>query len=431
MKNLLITIICIISLKSQSQSLTLIDTTKQDFRKILIESYTKSTEKQQNIFKESLTDKKIQKEVITSYKEVNDEFIEQINKGFFVESPAYQKLLNKLLNQIAVSNPNYKQISNTQILLSFGNKPNAYAIGNDIVVILIPLIKSLANEQQLAFILAHEIAHNLLNHSYDGLVEYAELHHSKEIKRQTQNIQKIKYNKGEIASKLYKNIVYGKRKNSRKLEFQADSLGLILYKNAFKDYQEEAVVTLKNLGTLDIEKDSLIFNDYKRFFETEKFSIKLENFEQNKINNYNYDKTVKFWQVDSLKTHPDSEQRADFIEKQINNKESKNIEPTEDYQNLIKSSYYNHVLGLFVLENYGESLYQSLILLKSNPDDAYLLNLVYQNLLQLQKAQNQYTLNKYLDTSNPKYSESYNIFLNFFRQLRKSQLQEIINKYTT
>lgn len=430
MKKITLLYLCFLCFTGYTQSLILIDTTKQDFRKNIVETYQKSVVQQKIFFNQNIKNRKIQKEVETSYKEINDHFIDQVNKGFFVDSPEYTELFNRLLNQISEANPEFSEIKNTQIILSFGDKANAYTIGNNIVVILVPLIKNLKNEYQLAFILCHEIAHNLLSHTYNDLIEYAELVHSKEIKIQTKKIEKEKYKKAEIASELYKKIIYGKRKNNRKLEFQADSLGLILYKKAYYDFENESVITLKNLSNLDKPLDSLMYKDYEYFFGTEKFPIQQNEFIKNEIVGYNYDESIKFWEIDSLKTHPDAYERAMFIQKKLTNTTTKEIDVTKEFLVLKKSSSYNFILGLYAIENYGQSLYESLLLLKEYPKDPYLLNLTYQNLIQLQKAQQAYNLNKYLETSNPKFSKSYNTFLNFFRQLRKAQLQEIINKYT-
>src|SRR5690606_41374204 len=86
---------------------------------------------------------------------------------------------------------------------------------------------------QLAYIICHEIAHNLMHHSYSSIVDYDKLKNSEELKKQTREIEKQKYNKGQIASGLYKDIVYGKRKNNRKYEHKEDSQGYILFNNTF------------------------------------------------------------------------------------------------------------------------------------------------------------------------------------------------------
>jgi hypothetical protein len=413
-----------------SQEIVIVDTANHQYKKEFINLYTQRVAQQQLVF-EKIPDKKIRKEVESTYKEVSTDFIENINKGFFIENESYRELLDGILDKIKTNNPDFPEISNTKILISFGVLPNAYAIGNDIVVVLVPLIKSIKNEYELAFIISHEIAHNLLQHSFNGVIEYATLKHSSELKKKTREIDKQKYNKSQIASGLYRDIVYGKRKNSRKLEHQADSLGFVLFKNAFKGYEYQAVMSLETLGEIDKELDSLSAPDYFKFFNTEKHPFKNEWINNDELSAYKYDKSPKFWQVDSLKTHPDCGLRAGFVKKHFMVQPTDLSSASENFTRLQKSSSFNHVLGLYVIEEYGKSLYKTLILLKEYPQNEFLVTMVHQNLMKLQEAQQAYTLNKYLDTVNPKYSDSYNRFLYFFRQLRKSQLNAIIEKYKT
>lgn len=414
---------------SNAQNKILFDTIQPDYKKQIENLYKKRVEQQKIQFSNQITDKKTKKEVERTYTEVSNDFIENINKGIFVDQTTYRNKIKELFEKIQNNNANFKQLSHAQILLSFGIAPNAYAIGNDMVVLYIPLIEKLENEMQLAFIICHEIAHNLLNHSYNSIVDYASLKHSEEIKKQTREIEKNKYNKGQIASGLYKDIVYGKRKYNRKYEHQADSLGFILFKNTFPEYAYESVKTLQLLENIDKDRDSLTLKDYKFLFDTEKSPFKETWITENDLANYNYEKNSKFWSIDSLKTHPDCAIRIDYLKQKFAIDENKQWKNVSNFSEIKASTPFNTILGLYFIEEYGRSLYYSLLLYKEDPEDEFLKHMIRSNLVKLQDAQNSYTLNKHLDTSNPKYSNSYNTFLSFFRQLRKSQLNAIINKY--
>jgi len=429
MKLFLSVVLSVIYFSVNAQNLVLVDSADSKFKKQLVNLYSSRVAKQQLKFNQQLSDKKIRKEVDVLYKDFSEDFIESINKGFFVENETYQKFLEDILQQIQKNNPEYPDIANTKILLSFGTSPNAYAIGTNIVVVYIPLIKKIDNQYQLAFILSHEIAHNLLSHSYNGMIDHASMVHSSEIKKQTKEIQKQKYNKGQIASGLYRDIVYGKRKNNRKLEHQADSLGFVLFKNAFKGNEYQVLVSLETLKDIDKETDSLSVADYTKLFTTAKIPFKNQWINNDELQAYKYDRSPKFWQIDSLKTHPDCELRVGFVKKHFTVQPAE-AEISEEFKALKNSSKYNHILGLYTIEEYGKSLYEALLLYKNEPENEFLKKMIYDNLIKLQEAQKSYTLNKYLDTLNPRYSNSYNTFLSFFRQLRKNELNEIINKYT-
>lgn len=414
-----------------AQELILIDTANHKYRKSLSALYKKRVSVQENVFNQSISDRRVRKEVIDAYQEIAEEFIDGIESGNFVYEENYNQLFEGILNQLASANPQYNTIGDTKILLSYGAQPNAYAIGNEIVVIYLPLIKQLRNEYELAFVISHEIAHNLLNHSYDGLVNHFELKHSKEIKKQTRNINRKRYNKAKQARGLYREIVYGTTKSRREHERQADSLGFVLFNNAFPDKQYEVVRSLEFLNEIDKETDSLLVQDYKRFFDSENLQFKNEWVQNEEISRYNYDQTQKFWLIDSLKTHPDSEIRARQVQTHFNIEEKEPIRASETFKMLKEASEYNEIPGLYALEEYGRSLYRTLLFLKKEPNHPYVKQFVYKNLVKLQDARNSYTLDRYLDGLSPRHSDSYNTFLYFIRNLRRSEMNALIDYYQT
>lgn len=427
MKKILISIFLSAHSYLSAQNIILFDSIQtQQNNKLLLELYDTRVNEQLTVFKNLEIDKKIRKEIENSYTEFTTDFVKKINQNHFISNHKYDSFFENIVLKIQEKNPNYTSLSKIKILLSYGKTPNAYSIGNDIVVVMIPLIKDIQNEYELAFILCHEIAHNLLNHSNQELINYATLKNSSELKKQTKDIDRQKFNKGEEASKLYKDLVYNNYKNSRKQEHEADSLGYILFRNAFAEKENQALMTLKTLENIDVERDSLSLTDYKLFFDSESFT-----FDSNWLNHskQKYNQTSKFWEVDSLKTHPDCNERIDLIKNQFKIEITQTEHPSKEFRQLKELSKYNYVYGLFVIKEYGKSLYETLLLLKHEPDNGYLKNLVYQNLIQLEKAQNKYELNKYLATINPNFSNSYNNFLYFFRQLRKTQLKALITNY--
>ncbi len=412
-----------------SQNFVPIDTSNITYRKNLKTLYSKRVEDQAQVFRKQISNPKVGKELGAIYKEVSEEFKKTIDRGHFVEDSLYRTELDNILEKLKMGNPEYGSLKNTKILLSYGTSPNAYAIGNDIVVLYLPLLKAVRNQYELAYIISHEIAHNLLNHSYSGMISYASLKQSEELIQKTKELKKKKYNRAGESITLYKNLVYGSSKNSRKRELQADSLGFILYKNAFPGYENEVVKSLKHLENIDKETDSLGMDDYIDLFETPQHPFKKNWIVNAELDRYKYDTTPKFWTIDSLKSHPDCAIRAEFIKSKFNVQEGEQPEAAEDFKSLQLASKYNDILGLFVLKDYGKSLYETLLLLKREPENQFLRNLVTANLIKIQSAQQSYTLDRYLDRLNPQNSDSYNTFLYFIRALRKKELNNLINLY--
>lgn len=417
---------------SFAQHIIILDTTNSKFRTDLEKLYAERNQQTLNSFKVN-EDKSIRKNCIDNYTELNKEFKLKIKKGTFINDTFYSTYLNNLLQQIVENNPEYDQIKNTTLLLAFSENPNAYAIGDDVVVLELPLITKLKSEHELAFIICHEISHNLLKHSYKSIVKRAKYAKSDVLKKQIKTVKKTKFGKGAMASNFLKETVYSNRKENRFKEHEADSLGTILFKNSFKDNHGIVLQTLKTLETLDVATDSLVTDDYKRLFTTSNQPFNDQWINTEEFSKYKYDKTSKFWNVDSLRTHPDALVRANYIEDKFKIKETEfKIIDNQKFNELKTQAKYHYVLGLFALENYGESLYESLILLKNDENNAYVKNIVKENLIKIIDAKQRYEFNKYVDTPNFKsYSNSYNTFLTFIRELRINELKEILRHYTT
>lgn len=410
---------------SFAQNLAIIDTTNHDYRQKLENFYIEKSNQTILYFKK-LEDRKVKKEIEEICKENKTEFLEKIRKGNFVNDPKYSQLVNTLFENLKTANP---QIGDIKFLFELGDEPNAYNFGEDIVVVYLPLIEKIDNKYQLGFIISHEIAHQLLDHSKKSLLKQVQIGNSEKVKQDIKAIAKQKYNKGQSAKLLYKKIVYGSREESRKKEIEADSLGFVLYNKAFENQNHQAIATLELLNTIDKEKDSLTEKEYKMFFNSEKQPFKKEWIINNELDNYQYDKTLKFWQIDSLKSHPDCLDRIAILKKNFKNINGVSKIEDSEFLAIKKSSNIDVIVGLHFLKEYGSSLYQTLLQLKQDPQNTFLKKMVFDNLIKIQEAQKNYTLNKYLETIDPHYSNSYNTFLYFIRKLRKAELENIIESY--
>ncbi len=423
---ILVLIIALVFVKfSFAQSITVLDTTNHEFRKNLEAFYALKSE-ETKLFCKKIEDRKTRKEVEADVNEFKDDFIKEIKAGYFVDEKKYADRVDATFQTIQKANP---EIQNMKLLVKLGNEVNAYNFGEDIVVIYLKFIEEIGNEYHLAFTVSHEIAHQLLNHAKKRLVKQAAINNSDALKQETKAIQKQKYNKAKSASLLHKRMVYGNREESRKREIEADSLGYKLFKKAYPKQSYQAIKALELFDIIDKEKDSLSEKEYSNFFNSEKQPFKPQWIINDEIDQYKYDKTPKFWQIDSLKSHPDCSARIAILKK-IYNIENQNTNGEEsDFKALKKAAQYDGIVGLHYLKDYGNSLYQTLLLLKQEPENSFLRKMVYENLIKIQEAENNYTLNKYLETINPQYSNSYNTYLFFIRKLRKVELENIINLY--
>lgn len=406
---------------SFAQNSTLIDTCHTEFNKKLEAIYSLHNE----FIIDSIQNPEVRK-LVAEIRQKNDStFKNKIRSGIFINEKRYNDYTNKIFSTLQNANKHLKAVS---FLISLEDESNAYNTGENTIVINLSLFKELNNEYELAFIISHEIAHQFLEHVWHGTIRYAENTVSDKVKVATKRIEKLKYHKSQYAGLIYKDFIYQDRKTLRQMENEADSLGFIIYKNAYPKNAGQAIRALEILDSIDVDKDSIAEKEYRLWFDSEKQPFKKEWIANNELQGYAYENNSKFWQTDSLKTHPDCVERIRLLkEKQ---EDIINIEVKDTEYILFKTTVsYDFIFGLYFIKEYGRSLYETLLLLKKDPKNEWLKTMVYNNLIQIQKARAAYTLNKNVSIINPRFSESYNRFLYFIRKLRKAELANIIDYY--
>ena len=403
-----------------------IDTTSIAYRQDLSNLYNDRTQTTIQFLAKNL-DRTIRKDVLNIYEEKNIDFKKKIDKGLFIEHQLYTPIIDSVFNKIKHSNPS-QDLSKIKILLAISESKNAYNIGENIVVLNLPLLYELENEFQIASVLSHEIAHQTLNHVQNSIINQTKIDNSEDTKAKTKKILNQRFNQNQYATNLLKIMLYQNRDASRKYEHQADSLGFIYFKNAFPGKEAVPLRTLKILKDLDEEKDLFEIEDYRSLLNKSTLAFNY-NWFASELRGYNYQKISKIWDVDSLRTHPDCEVRIEFLKKKFSIKDEDIAPKWVNFNQSKKVVTKEMIFGLYFLEMYGVSLYKALIAYKDDENESYYRTMIYQNLIKIQKARANYTLNRYLETENPVFSDSYNRFLCFCRNIRKSELIELIEYF--
>ena len=423
----LFSLLAYVNLSGQSLSNNVaIDTTLIEYKQKLSSLYDERALTTVQFLENNL-DREIKKKVLTVYGEKNKDFKKKINKGIFIEHSLYSPFIDSLFAKIRSANPTV-DFSSFKILLAISESKNVYNVGENIVVLNLPLLYELENEFQVASVLTHEIAHQTLNHVQNDIIHQIKLDNSKEIKKKTEEIKNQQYNQSQFATNLLKKMIYKNRELARKYEHQADSLGFIYFKNTFPNKEEVPIRTLQILKSLDKEKDSLQIEDYRELFKKSALTFNPDWF-ASELTGYRYQKDSKIWDIDSLRTHPDCEDRIAFLKKNFNLKSEDKKLNSLYFNQLKKEAAKEMVFSLYFLEMYGQSLYNALIAYRKDENELFYKKMIYQNLIKIQKARASYTLNRYLENENPLFSNSYNRFVCFCRNIRKSELQQLIDYF--
>lgn len=405
-----------------------IDTTEVNYR-LDLEQYYITKSKSTLDLVNHISDDKVKAEFQEIIAERKKSFISEIKKGKFIYHVVFSPLISTILAEIKATNSEYN-FDDIKILIALDEEINAYNFGEGIIVINLPLLLAIDNEMELSYIICHEISHQKLDHVFVSIKEFAEKNNSKEIVDKTKQLKKTKYNRSAIAKNEVKNFVYKKSRFSRAKEHEADSLGFVLYRKTYPKYILQSIKSLQILKTIDKEKDSLTKQDYFKIFENSKVNFDESWLNSEDLSNYNYQKKSKFWDIDSLRTHPDIDVRVEYLKEKFKISDVQIQEYNNaKYLSLTKENKYDKIFVLYHIKEYGKSLYQTMILLKKDKENPLLNKMMYDNLIKISEYKSNYKLNQCLETESPNFTESYNTFLGFIRNLRKTNFEQIVKNY--
>jgi len=415
-----------------SQTYSPLDTTDYKQREELLKTVESQLEEiKKNIKKEYKGD--LRKEIDLSYTEIFELIENKVEDKEIVFNQEFSDYINAITDEIVTSNSNAISNKSIKAYITKHNSPNALSAGNGYIFLNMGLFKYLKNEAQLASVLCHEMAHDILEHSKNSIINSAEQETSDEKKSLAKKIRRTKYNRSTEAFGAFKKILYADKKKNRKQEVEADSLGFILFKNTKYNPKSflNALVRLSEIDSLpniELKKET-----YQTFFNVDNQPFNEEWMKMEDFNAYNYNHYQKKINEDSIRSHPEIFDRIDFVKKRFNEdlEKTNDFTNTETYKELKKIASYEDVMNLFYAKQYGLSTYLTLFRLEKKPEDKYYKKVLGKNFTEIYKAKKGYKLNKYVEQLNPnKQEESYVQFLNFMWNLRLEEIKNIADYYS-
>ncbi len=286
------------------------------------------------------------------YLESNYSIIEFLKSGNVLFNDPVTNYINEVYEKIKIANP-FLNDENIRFYTCKSTIVNAYTTHSGIIFINIGLIAKLKTEDELAYIMCHEISHYIENHS---------------INQYTFN-DKIDSEKGSYKKTSWDTKLFSKSNYSQVHELIADSLGVIMYSNT--DYCINSPIdALGNLKTFNYPfadryqfKKSFLVNDYFSLTNTN-----LTPLDSIDVKSYSED--------DDFLTHPDIDYRIIKVTDQLN-------DPAYDVDSLKTSKTPNKFqkLAQFELPHLfiekgmsSHALYCTFALLNKYPENNYLKN---------------------------------------------------------
>lgn len=345
-------------------------------------------------------DKKYKDEVKKIISERRGNFIKDIEDSTYIFDDDISRYLKSILNEIYTSNPTIDS-KDFYFFLDKSTIPNAACYGDGIFTLNLGLFNFVDNDDELAYIFCHEIAHFALAHNQKNLLSRIEKLQSKDTKKEIRKVNNQTYGKRKLYAELVEKLSYNFSKRNRSSEVQADSLGFIFFGKT-KFNKSSSVSALKKLEV----SDSIVFNENARI--KEHFNFENYPFKENWLlkdeplfdvkdtsNDYSLDK-------DSLKTHPDMSFRIAILSKMMADKKEAMSSATD------KLKVIKRFVGLAIISNsinekrLDLALYYTLVLFdKKEIDERTYCLLVGQLLQKVYELKANHTFGRYVTQISP------------------------------
>ena len=298
----------------------------------------------------------------------------QFEAGIFLEASPLQDYVQQVFDRIVAANT----INCTyplRIQIESSGTVNALNYGNGIISIHLGLLQRLEREDQLAFVLAHELAHAHLDHFEAALALRLREHTDQTLQQQIKAIRRQTYNRYAQATALSRQFHYEYRASRREYELAADALGVTYLTQAGYDAAAAAEV-LAILDGADRPIDSSRL-DLTAIFHHAEFPFKARWLYSDDVELMAADyQQEREFDRDSMRTHPDIPLRLNTLGASPTGRA-----PDTVFQlGVQRTAALELVYALYHHGQYAQSLYRALLLLRHYPDSGYLHGMVGLNL---------------------------------------------------
>ncbi|MDP2187599.1 MAG: M48 family metalloprotease [Sphingobacteriaceae bacterium] len=382
----------------------------------------------------SVRDKAIKAEVEKSYIHRTQYLTQLVQSTHLAEQEHIYGFYNSILQEILKANPSLNP--NIRLLIPGYYWPNAASFGEGTITLHLGMTAVCENESQLAFVIAHELAHQYQGHVNNAIWERAELFTSEEVRQLAKNAAKEAYGAKSALLQKIAEIQFDGSRHSRRFENEADSLALKYLSFTKYDLWE----ALRVMDILDQVDEDYFENrgglDLQKAFDTPAFPFKpiwLRANQTSSLLGLVGETALEKQLRDSLKTHPECAQRKTNMERQL-----KFIGVKPKAQEAFAQQRFNHqryvataemIAALYADSNYVMAIYQSLIMLDKYPNDLFPHLVIGLSLAELQTHFAKRISGRVMPTSNPYHKASYNKLIQFLEELSKAELANLSYAY--
>jgi len=307
-------------------------------------------------------------EINSVYRAIGKQMRLMVEKNEFIKNDSLQLYIDQIVKRLLRTN--HFVHPPRQVLIQNSPDVNALSVADGTLIVYIGLIARMRNESQLAFVLAHEMAHFELQHVRLKITESIE---GEFLKKEMQNMMNLAVGDASVESLMnLKKLWYYQGSNSRSRERQADSLALEMMERAgFAN--EEAAPALALLDQSKLTKPDM---EFMTQLDVAEYPLKDEWFKK-RPTIFSKPREDLFFDRDSMISHPDLELRKKILTDRVQASGSAaNLQQEGFVKRMIKLATYQRIESAMIKDRFDLCLYLSLKLRYRLPHDPYLTAMV-------------------------------------------------------
>lgn len=195
-------------------------------------------------------------------KERNEALAEMLEEDKLTVDPVLLQRCESVIARLRKANPAY-DLQGIKVFIGRSGEPNAFCFGEGTLVVNRGIFLLVENEDELAFIMAHELSHQFLKHGEERYQRQISMRVSKDFKQEVKTAMKASRTQADEYLALKRRLYAEQGEYSRSQELEADSLGLAMCVGAGYDAAKAAQMLLKldrvdellvGIGLYDLQK---------------------------------------------------------------------------------------------------------------------------------------------------------------------------------
>lgn len=350
-----------------------------------------------------------------------------VKQGYFLVDDTLQQFVMAVLERIVQANGLSEQTKRYAFIADNAAR-SASCHGKGIFIVNVGLLAAINKEDQLAFVLAHEIAHDELGHIREKILLERNVKLQAKSKKFTKQV--FSYNHDIDLEELeeYRNTAYHVMRHSRSAETQADSLGLLYLSKA--GYQKTGALELLELLK---EKDKPKYEigiDFFLPFDSPEYPFQTYWLNE-KPGVYNASRKggTNVFSYDSLLTHPDLKRRQAYLN--AANYDIANYTPRAETNSSVSIaiSELQIIHSSLRAGKFDLTLYYAMQMLKKYPNNAFVTSRIGIALLNSLLAKDDNVFRNIVSPYTGTYNEEQRLMNNFLYNLERKELGEVAYQF--